>query len=1556
MKKLLSIVLTITILASMLSVPMVVGAKTYTTINLSDGFVADSSFSNAGLTEVAEYGVGGKDANDESAKLTETSNIQTSWYQYDHGEEIYFENGQPMTGYLVVELNLFTNANNFRYFFFGLSTNQARMSEEVDMTKYGLKKGQWNHIRMVYWANNDNCDFQDYTNNIPTATNHKLGASDTYLNGVQIGSTKQLVSATNANGTAFDAPIDQILLEVYSGDRAAQHSVYYDDIKIYKSATHPGSPSNAAIAATGEYTVSDTTISLASGASLTPAEISTANSGYTITAFSDSTCSTQLANDAVLGIGNAVVAKSPDGVYTYYSVVDNHIKMIYEEKDGNFEKTSKLEQTAVKGVAGKAESDESSLFTAQEIHDGNMMISLDGTYTRSKNYLVMEANINPVAGEGNAYMSSVAACTQKGATVATGVSLPFGQWNKYLMYVDYDANKAYVYVNGQLQGTPNIPDSRIYDSKTTLRMTFSPAGGPRTVFSVYVDDMKWYETNTQPDGAAKTALPVPAASQYYSVADGNKVKANPTTTVANIKAANQAGSVRVYKDSTMKTIAEDSALAITGMVVVVEDANNALKAYPVVVEYGEKELELRTGDGTYTFPDVSNGNGTGTTVNGCKGKDASNKVLAVTPANSTSDTYVGLKSWGSTKAGSDKNGTGATWDKLDYRGYLVIEFSIFNVDCNTIAIVTDRSNAVTDNFSSSISKNQWSRVKVVVDATNGVKGGTAYAYVDGKLTSTTGTKHNLGVVHPTNFYYMNAIRLRIKEGTQTSYVDDIRVYEVPVLRPEESIDFVAPGVSTATDYTFGYVDGATVTVGDIKAANPNLDIKFFNNKTNYTEITSNSAVLAEGNVIFVDKQSQSAKDANINYKDLFRVMTVEKKSATNELITATPSSGERVNISPVTGGVFGNKSSTIKKVTNNGEVNNWYFQYNHKGLSEGMKYLVWQADFAPAENTTKIYLGANQNTHMSDDAAVGNLLNANQWHKIVAVYDIAADLCDLYVNGKLVSEDYKGCYNKKSEANNGTVALRTIVEGSGAVEFESYIDNYKIYESIIYPEIAAPATLAEGYNQSVSGFVNNTSMIVTAKNGTSANITAAGYDISVMTSSYAPVSGTVAKDNIILAQRDGNFAYYKVNILADNDIVILGDTYDANEGIMRPGTINAYGITENGGAVVVAQYDEHNNLIKVKSSDVAVNGMVSVEFTSDDIEDAFVKVYLFSDFEKITPLCKNKEIEHTRNYNILFLGNSFSMDVSCYMEEIAAAAGKKFNIAVLNKGGSAVSYHYENREVPADQTKIMFWLNDVSQTYANLKTVLEKYEWDYVVLQNWGDNKAFYTNNDANYNTNWKSAVNLAEYVHEKEPNAEIMIHETWSFEAGYNDFTDVATRDKIGADIRELYDRVAREAAAAIGQSTPLRKISSLDAFEAAREYETEAGLKLFETTYYKEGHMFTGYENRAEVPVGDGSGLLSPDDLAAGKVSLHRDGFHAAQTGRYLIALNAVQFLTGKSVYGNTYRPGEIVLDSSAYYGGDEVTDLDNASSGVINQKYDPLTENIVGILQTIAEGIRK
>ena len=1568
MKKWLSFVLTITMLASMMSVPMAVGAQSYAEIDLSSGFVADTSFAN-NCTESAVYGIAGKDAADESVGIKEYANTWTSWYQYNHGEELYLENGEHMEGYLVAELNFMApDADYLAEFIFGVSTNQARMT--VNPTA-ALKAnpGRWNHLRMVYWADETNCDFIDFENNIPNAV-AKLGSTVLYLNGEEIG-TKDIT----CTATQYSSPIDTMLLEVYSADKTVQHATYYDDIKIYKSAVNPGAPENLAVAATSEYTVADGTITIAAGAQVTASDIAAANIGYEIIAFDSNALSVQLESTANLAVGNCVVAKSPDGVYTYYDVADVSTNVLFAENDGSFESVwcKKMTQETVSGVAGKALTDESVLFTTDlSTFDGNMMLNKDNYYTKSKNYFVIEANINPVDGEYD--MSNVTVNTNSHATVGSAVVLETNKWNKYLMYVDFTAEtpKAYTYVNGAFVKENDVPAT--FGSQSTVRLCFNGDKENPKSYSVYVDDFKIYETNNKPAGTTETVLPAPASNANYSLSSG-KLNVLPGTTAAQVRAAN--ANARIFTDASCSEYAADDAVMQNGMVFALDNSYKAVGAYPVVISYGEVEIDLRTGDDGAAFPTVANGSGE--TVSGFAGKDASDKILAVT---ANTDTHIALKSWGTVvKTGSDNSVT-PSWSKTDYNGYLVAEASIFNIDNTTIALVTTQTGQVSGNVAAYIPANEWARVKFVYNAVDGdANEGKTMTYVNGKaVTGWINSVFGKMAAYSTNNYMCNDIRISMKgstSGVAATYIDDIRVYEIPALRAEEAVAFTAPEGAFAIGDAFSYVDGAVITAQQLRNANPDVTVKVFNNKKDYTEITDSSATLADGNVIFVSDMSQSTVDAGFGYNDLFRVLTVGKLSPTKDVLTSLPTSVSRCDISDVSG-AFEN-TADVKKITDTSTSDsNWYFAHGYNGTTEGMKYLVYEVDFAPTEDVKDIYFGANQHAALSATMNVGNQLAANRWNKIVMIYDVANDTSDLYINGTLVSDDYAGNYAEKMAANNGTIEFRFIVDCKmGAV---SYIDTYKLYESAVYPEIAQPVLLADGYeNRILANYVAGTADINEAV--TVADIASnveGGTAYAFEDSTYGTLLGdtdTFNAGNVLVLKTDDNmFTVYNVTTHKSDNIIASGDTYDG-AGNMTTGTLGLYAPVSDGGVLFAAQYDEDGKLIKLAMDKTVENNTLAIDFETEEIDKTKVKALLFDSVNSLKPLCKGLEIDVRDYINFLILGNSYSMDVTWHLRQIAAADDVLMNISVLNKGGSPVSYHYENREVPVSQSEINFWYNNKTLGKSNLKIALEEYDWDYVAIQNSSTTKGIDDTSDENYETYWAVMADLAEYIHDREPDARIAIHSTWSMETGYNFVDSDETRNQIMANFRTISSRVVNDINTRLGLAgdDEVLVISSTDILDAARSYAPEqdvtingrtcaVGTKLFDTTYYKDGHVFTFTEaNVRDVAVGDGTMLLSDEDSAAGKISLHRDGFHMSALGRYLIALNAYATLTGNKVTGNTFdsadatrADGTIRLDSSP--GGLHVTETDTNISQTVFQIYDILTPEVRSICQQLVDGLER
>ena len=1514
MKKLLSVILTLTMLASMLSVPMVVGAQVYTagnmTLKLSD-FTA-----NGGLFGKAsdEYALSMKTDVPSSGEAKAHFAV-TSSAGYDFSDKKY----------MVLDLNVAPDGN-------ATALAVGPDAGLFTVNSAAFIKNRWNNVRVV--VEEKSAD--------EMAESQKYQTMYLYINGVFVG-----------EGASDLAGNDKTTIGSHSYGKGFRFSIkgrknveigYISDVKLYASDENVA-PDVATIVNGSNYTVADNKIF--SDGTATVADLVTDNSTDIIKAYGDDAFDTMLANDAVLVPGNVIVTKTSDGAYNAYDVADENVNILYYANDGTLPSVAKTNITTVSGIGGKSSNDKSIFLESDpaQQYDGNIMISLNNFYTKSKRYLVMEANVNPVDTEYD--MTGVTVNTNGHAVVAASHKLNVGEWNKYLMYVDFEANKTFVYANGKLLGE-NVPAAALFNANATLRFCFNgvlEGVVPNRIaypISLYVDDMVWYETDTAPDGVVLSSRPELAPSDKYVVTEG-KLFAHATTTVADIKAVNK--DARVFKNANMTTYAEDSELVSLGMVIVLEGKNKAVSAYPVTVDYSEKQLDLRTGDAGYALPNVSNGSGE--VAGGIGGKDANDMSLPIIVTSSgNGDTFIALKSWGNVvKTGADNSVT-PSWDKSDYNGYLVVEFSILNIDNNTVNVATTQSAVVSANIANYLPQNRWARVKVVYNSLDGdANEGKALTYING-VQAGGWTVSSFGKLakYATNNYMSNDVRISIKGGTKdkiSSYVDDIRVYETPVLREQEFVEFNAPANASVAGDEFNIVAAAPVTVGEVKAANPELPVKVFNNGREYSEITDDAAVLTPGNIIYAAKQSETASEAGLSYKDLYKVLIVAEVSSTKDVVTGDFGAVKRGEAVEVAGNIYGRTSETIKKVVGPTGDGNWYTEHSYRIPSANMHYLVLETDVAPSSDVSSMFLGTNGHAHISQSVYVGDGMDIvpEKWNKVVLVYNLEEEVCDAYVNGKLVSEASENSFDSMQNC------LRFVVYG--ADNTDCYIDNYHIYESAVYPEIGTCAAFENGYAAMLNAFVDNNSGVISVKNGTSSDVTVEGYDMTVLDVEYNPVSGEVSDGNILLVQKDGNYAYYTLNVLEDNDIVIIGDTYNANTGIMTVGDIAVYGVTDEEARVVVAQYDDEGNMIKTTASEKG-SGVVEVEFTSEEIDDSLVKVFLLKSGQ-LKPLCKNEEITHSMVYNILKLGNSFSMDLTCYMEDVATAQGKDFNIHVLNKGGSSVSYHYQNREVDLEKSNMNLFKNGVHVGKSNLKTLLETYDYDYVIMQNWGADVGFYANTDANYEANWAVFTDLAKYINEREPEAELMLHETWFFEAGYSSWTNAEVRDETGASIRAIYDRCAADIKAELGLDYDVRKISSLTAFETAREYVNSDGVKMFDTTYDGSKHEFSG----TEVAVGDGTMLLGDEDAAAGKVSLHRDGFHASAAARYLIALNAVQFITGKSVYGNTFRPGSIRIDSAGRYMN---TDDDmSMSSGTVYQTYDPLSEDVVSVLQTIAESIR-
>ncbi len=169
---------------------------------------------------------------------------------------------------------------------------------------------------------------------------------------------------------------------------------------------------------------------------------------------------------------------------------------------------------------------------------------------------------------------------------------------------------------------------------------------------------------------------------------------------------------------------------------------------------------------------------------------------------------------------------------------------------------------------------------------------------------------------------------------------------------------------------------------------------------------------------------------------------------------------------------------------------------------------------------------------------------------------------------------------------------------------------------------------------------------------------------------------------------------------------------------------------------------------------------------------------------------------------VLTIGNSFSENASIFATEIAAAQGYDLTFAYLKYPSCTLDQHWENAQ--ANNAVYKFALTDANgrttvkdgeSTFATIEEALQYAEWDIVVLQQGSTVSADYSS--------YANLGNLIGYVKQYCPDAELMLHETWSW-----DNWPVDEFDKIEA----AYHRAAEE-------NGGLTIIHSGRAFEFARE-----------------------------------------------------------------------------------------------------------------------------------------
>lgn len=232
-----------------------------------------------------------------------------------------------------------------------------------------------------------------------------------------------------------------------------------------------------------------------------------------------------------------------------------------------------------------------------------------------------------------------------------------------------------------------------------------------------------------------------------------------------------------------------------------------------------------------------------------------------------------------------------------------------------------------------------------------------------------------------------------------------------------------------------------------------------------------------------------------------------------------------------------------------------------------------------------------------------------------------------------------------------------------------------------------------------------------------------------------------------------------------------------------------------------------------------------------------------------------------KDIKILTIGNSFGVDTSEYVADIATALGaERVKIGVLYIGGCSINRHYVNamNDLPAYK----YYVNNGDGWSATegkrISEAIKENEWDYISIQHGTGDGSRYTLPESYVNLE-----PLIEYVRDIAPeSAKIAFNMAWVMEP-YSTHPEICS---YGGDQRLMYERLAELTGTVVRGARGLDIVSP-----AGTAIQNARGTEL--------------------------DGRLS------------RDGFHLSlEHGRYIAGLTFLKALTGASIDDLKWTPSGV------------------------------------------------
>ena len=292
-----------------------------------------------------------------------------------------------------------------------------------------------------------------------------------------------------------------------------------------------------------------------------------------------------------------------------------------------------------------------------------------------------------------------------------------------------------------------------------------------------------------------------------------------------------------------------------------------------------------------------------------------------------------------------------------------------------------------------------------------------------------------------------------------------------------------------------------------------------------------------------------------------------------------------------------------------------------------------------------------------------------------------------------------------------------------------------------------------------SCFADNTNYIVhTHQNG------------STECSSSGILGGTLFTPNIAISN-----CYSLANLSGPyNNAQIIGSTWQVPDSVKVENCYSIGKLWLNGSAAVspktiencysaVAPSDTYALWTQVSETNMqGENALINMPLGDKFmVTDGYPALKLIKNFIPVPPV-EEKEDDDEESIKILAIGNSYSNNATYYISRIAESMGKKVTAISLYDDGCPIDTHVKWYNTKAKEYQ--FFVDSVNITGSNKQTMQEVFEltdYDYITIQQ-GPGKA------TDFSTYWTKETpwltDLYDIIKKHEPQAEIMIHQTWSF------------------------------------------------------------------------------------------------------------------------------------------------------------------------------------------------